>query len=461
MSTLKSLRQALAEAVKEGETLQAKAAPLKEIKAAEAEIAELEERIALAVKAQERQARLARPAAGQANAGDDTSSDVNPMERTLSQVRAMGPQGKLKKFDAALELARKGFGFTPSREAHFRSLGEQLQAIAGYYSSKGTNEDRRLVRAPTGAGEVDPTAGGFLVQVDFASAIFMLAHDMGEIIDRVNKLPVSANANGIKIPGIDETSRATGSRWGGVQSYWVGDGTSVTATKPKFRVIEFDLKKMMSVMYTTSELLQDAAALGAIAAQAFAEEVMFMTEDAIWEGDGSNKPLGILNSAAKIAVAKETGQAAGTVLKENIDKMWARLWSRSVSNSAWFINQDVIPQLQALNQPVGTGGLPVFIPAGGLSAAPYETLYGRPIIRTEYCSTVGTEGDIGLCDLSQYMLVDKSGIDAATSMHAAFLTDEMVFRITYRVDGKPLWHSPLTPFKGSNTRSPFITLANR
>ena len=46
-------------------------------------------------------------------------------------------------------------------------------------------------------------------------------------------------------------------------------------------------------------------------------------------------------------------------------------------------------------------------------------------------------------------------------MHAAFLTDEMVFRITYRVDGKPMCSQPLTPFKGQNTKSPFIALASR
>ena len=61
----------------------------------------------------------------------------------------------------------------------------------------------------------------------------------------------------------------------------------------------------------------------------------------------------------------------------------------------------------------------------------------------------------------EYMLVDKNGVQAATSMHVAFLTDEMVFRITYRVDGKPMWSVPLTPFKGTNTKSPFIALASR
>jgi len=417
---------------------------------------DLEAQIKLAEKAQKRSAGLARPAGGSSGEVDE----INPMQRTLTQVRGMDPRARLRGFDDYLGLARKGFDFTPKADQHFRSLGEMLQSVFKHYASKGTDTDGRLVRAPTGASEVDPTGGGFLVQIDFASAIFMLAHDLGRIIGQVNKIPISANSNGIKIPGVDETSRATGSRWGGVQSFWVGEGTAVTATKPKFRLIEFDLKKMMSVMYTTDEMLQDSTALTSIAAQAFSEEIMFMTEDAIYEGTGSGMPLGILNSSARVTVAKEPGQAAGTIVKENIDKMWARMWARSMPNAVWYVNQDIIPQLMAMNQAVGTGGQLVYLPPGGLSGTPFSTLYGREMVWTEYSGALGTEGDIMLADLSQYTLVDKNGVQAATSMHVAFLTDEMVFRITYRVDGKPMWTVPITPFHGL-TKSPFITLAAR
>jgi HK97 family phage major capsid protein len=246
-----------------------------------------------------------------------------------------------------------------------------------------------------------------------------------------------------------------------VASNWVGEGVTTTPTKPKFRIVEFDLKKLMSVMYTSDELLQDQSALTSIASQAFSEEVMFMTEDAIVEGSGAGMPLGYMNSKALITVPKETGQKAATIVKENIDNMWARLWARSMKNAVWYINQDILPQLNAMNQAVGTGGQLVYLPPGGLAATPFATLYGREIVWTEYSSTLGTLGDIVLGDLSQYMLVDKNGVQAATSMHVAFLTDEQVFRITYRVDGKPMWSVPLTPFKGTNTKSPFIALATR
>lgn len=455
MSTLLSLRRALGTAVDELAPLAGTAG----FAAKEAEVAQLERTIGELDKAEKLAAKLARPI-GSPDPGDVL--EINPSQRTLSQIRGMDPrQGKLRGFDDYLSLARKGLDFTPRAGDQYRTFGEQLQSIFKHYSSKGSDTDRRLVRAPTGAGEVDPTGGGFLVQVDFAASIFMLAHDMGEILSRVNKLPISANANGIKIPGVDETSRATGSRWGGVASNWVGEGTAVTPSKPKFRTIEFDLKKLMSVMYTTDELLQDSTALTSIAAQAFSEEVMFMTEDAIVEGTGAGMPFGYMKSPCLITLPKVTGQAAATIVKENIDQMWARLWARSAKNAVWFINQDCLPQLMAMNQAVGTGGQLVYLPPGGLSATPFSTLYGREVVWTEYNSTLGTTGDITLADLSQYMLVDKNGVQAATSMHVAFLTDEMVFRITYRVDGKPMWSVPLTPFKGTNTKSPFIALASR
>ena len=456
MSTILSLRRALGEAVDQLPALAGTPA----FAAREREVEDLERTIGELERAEQRAAKLARPIAG-GGAGPDVT-EINPSQRTISQIRAMDPRpGKLKGFDDYLVLARKGLDFTPRAASHYRSFGEQLQSIFKHYSSKGSDTDPRLVRAPTGAGEVDPTGGGFLVQVDFAAAVFMLAHDMGEVLSRVNKLPISANANGIKIPGVDETSRATGSRWGGVSSNWVAEGTIATPSKPKFRTVEFDLKKLMSVMYTSDELLQDSTALTSIASQAFSEEVMFMTEDAVVEGSGAGMPLGYMKSPALITVPKESGQKSLTIVKENIDNMWSRLWARSMKNAVWFINQDILPQLNAMNQAVGTGGQLVYLPPGGLSATPFSTLYGREIVWTEYSSTLGTTGDIVLADLSQYMLVDKNGVQAATSMHVAFLTDEQVFRITYRVDGKPMWSVPLTPFKGTNTKSPFVALATR
>ena len=64
-----------------------------------------------------------------------------------------------------------------------------------------------------------------------------------------------------------------------------------------------------------------------------------------------------------------------------------------------------------------------------------------------------------LLDLSQYITITKGGIQAAQSIHVKFTTDETAFRFVVRVDGQPLWNSVLTPYKGSDTQSPFVTVA--
>jgi HK97 family phage major capsid protein len=443
--------------------------------AKETEIVTIRGQIDRVERARAQSAALARPV--DAAGGDAPAQEIewSPPARSFhmndaivrGDVGAFAGQASAQ-FSRYLRQARAHLNFQPKDGEHFRSFGEQLQAVAQYANSRGAKEDSRLVRAPaefsrapTGAGEVDPTGGGFLIQTDFSTAIWMLAHDMGEVLGRVNKVPISANANGLKIPGIDETSRLTGSRWGGVQSYWLDEGTAPTPSKPKFRMIEFNLHKLISTMYMTDELLQDSTALTAIAGQAFSEEIMFMTEDAIFEGSGAGLPQGVINAPALISVAKQNGQTTGTIVKENIDNMWARCLSRMRKNAVWFINQDCEPQLNQLNQAVGTGGQLVYLPPGGLSGAPYASLYGRPLVATEYNSALGTPGDILLADLSTYTLIDKGGVQAATSMHVAFLTDQQVFRITYRVDGKPMLTSAITPFKGTLTKSAFVALAQR
>jgi HK97 family phage major capsid protein len=340
----------------------------------------------------------------------------------------------------------------------FKSLGEQLLAVY-HASSPERVMDNRL--KATGLQEGNPSDGGFLVQHDFAAELLRRTYDTAILGSRVRRIPISANSNGIKINAIDETSRADGSRFGGVQAYWTAEAAQMTGSRPKFRQISLELEKLTGLCYATDELLRDAQALESVILTAFPEEFNFKIDDAILRGTGAGMPQGILNSAALVTVAAEAGQGADTVEPENIVKMWSRMWGRSRSNAVWLINQDVEPQLFTMALNVGTGGVPVYMPANGLSAAPYATLMGRPVIPCEQCGTVGDVGDILLVDLSQYIWIDKGGIDSASSVHVQFLYNETVFRFVYRADGKSAWNDALTPFQSSNELSPFVALAAR
>lgn len=341
-------------------------------------------------------------------------------------------------------------------EKRFATFGEQLLAAYRAAAPGGRIDERLTTRAASGLNESTPSDGGFLVQQDFVTELLKRTYETGILASKVKKIPISTNANGLKINAVDEESRANGSRWGGVQTYWEGEADELTASKPKFRQLELNLKKLTGLCYATDELLQDASALEAVIRQAFAEEFGFKIDDAILSGSGEGEPLGILNSGAIVTVAKEASQT-DIITVENLIKMWNRLWSRSRANAVWYINQELEPYLYTLK----IGDKPVYIPAGGLSEKPYGTLFGRPVVPLEQCSAAGDLGDIILADVGQYLLVDKGGVKAASSIHVRFLYDESVFRFIYRVDGKPIWNKPLAPYKGSASVSPFVTLAKR
>jgi len=357
----------------------------------------------------------------------------------------------------------EGYGLS---DGGFDDLGEQLLAVherarPNYLSMPGVDDllGKLQQLAPAGSHTNTDSEGGHLVQKDFSATIFKRMYELGQVLSRVNRVGVSGN--GLKMPVVAESSRATGSRYGGVQVYRVGEGNSGTYTRPKLAMIELTLKKLMGLYVATDELLSDASAMAQLAQQAISEEFVFKIENEIFRGTGAGEMLGILNSPCLVTVG-EGAASTDEIIAENVKAMWARLWARSRQNAVWFINQDCLPSLMSMNQAVGTaGGELVYLPPGGLSAAPYGTLFGRPVIEVEYAATVGDVADICLFDMSQYLMIEKGGMTSDSSIHVYFDSAQTAFRWTIRNDGQPLWHSALTPFQGSNTVSPFVVAATR
>ncbi len=353
------------------------------------------------------------------------------------------------------------------KKPKWNSFGEFLQKVM-VAESKNGEVDQRLVptKAISGANELIGAEGGFLVNPEYSNEILKIAHDTGIVAKACRHLTI--NGNRLVMNAVDETSRATGSRWGGIQGYWVSEGGTATATKPKFRQITLSLNKLMGIHYATEEVLNDASALEGITVQGFGEEFAFMIDDAIVNGVGGGQPLGVRNSGAIVSKAKETNQEADTILAENIAGMWNLMPAKNRSKATWYAIQDVEPQLFKMHYAMGTGALPVFTPpvnygTGGLVGAPNNgSLLARPLQIIEQCQELGDEGDILFLDLSQYMIIEKAGgIQPSTSLHVRFLYDEQTFKFTYRMDGQPMWHSALTAYNSTVERSPYITLAER
>jgi HK97 family phage major capsid protein len=359
------------------------------------------------------------------------------------------------------DAAGTGEGLVPARgvqvvtdeaDQPFASAGEFFQAVKSA-AVRPAREDTRLrsLKNATGMSEGVPADGGYLIPKEYASGILERMYATGEILSRIAKDPVTGNS--MSYNAVDESSRVAGSQYGGVVGYWLNEAGQITGSKPKFRQFDLKLKKVGALAYATDEQISDTGMLESWIGRTVPNVLRFMAEDAIYEGDGVGKPLGIMNSPCLVSVTRDTGSR---IMAADIAAMWARRWA-GVSDYVWLINQDAVGQLDLMT--IGSYW-PAFSPAGGLSGQPYNTLKGKPVIEVEYAASLNTTGDIMLASLSQYQAITKGDVATATSIHVAFTTDEQAFRFIYRIDGEPSWDTALTPLHGSNTQSPFVVLGS-
>lgn len=332
----------------------------------------------------------------------------------------------------------------------FKTKGEFFIAVKNAALFPGQMDKRLLPLKATGLSEAQPSQAGFLVPQLTAPGIIEAMYGTGTLLSFfTNRVPVSGNNMSFNI--VAETSRADGSRHGGLTGYWGAEAGTKTASKPAFRQLELKLNKVYALCVATDELLEDAPALEGWLNRTVPDELRFKVEDAIVNGDGVGKPLGLMASPALQAAVRTD---ANEIDPLDIGRMWALRYA-GVNDYIWLVSQGTFPQL--LNMTIGN--MPVFLPAGGLGGLPYGQLLGRPVIETEYNAALGTVGDIILVSPSQYQMIEKAGgIQAASSIHVYFTTDESAFRFVYRVGGAPIWSSGVTG-KDSVVRSPIVDLA--
>ncbi len=386
-------------------------------------------------------------------------ADLDVVDEDIRLRPDVGPSAYAEPKDTELEL-RGGFG----------SLGAFAAAVWSAQDPSIGRWDPRLrrwvesghVAAASGMSQGVGPDGGILVPPTFAQTIWDRLMGVENLISRCDQYTVTGES--LTFPAIHETSRVAGSRWGGILGYWIAEADTITSSKPKLRQLKLEPQELAVLCYVTDKLLRNSpVALEQYLTRAATEEINFLVGDAIVNGVGGGQPLGIMKSGSLISVAKETSQLAATVNRENLAKMWNRLHVRSRSTAVWLLHQDVEAQLDLLFQAVKNVAGSENV--GGFADVMYNptnrTIKGRPIVTVEWCQTLGTLGDIILADMQAYAVGVKGGVQSAASMHLKFDSAQTAFRFIWEVDGKPWLDSAITPYKGSNTTSPFVALATR
>jgi HK97 family phage major capsid protein len=307
--------------------------------------------------------------------------------------------------------------------------------------------------APTNFHEEGHSNDGYMVPPEYRADIWKLVFEDEDLLSLVNPEPTSSNA----VSGLVDESTPWGAT--GIKAYWTAEGAQKTQSRLSTQNRMVILHKLAALVLTSDELLEDAPRLNARLTTGAARAIAWEASEAIMWGNGVAKPLGWMEAPSKIAVAKEVGQTAATIIPDNLTKMFTRIMGGAGSRMRWLANRDIVPQLVSLR----IGDEPSWIGNnGGLRDAPNGMLLGLPMQFTEHAHTLGTEGDLQLVNLSGYYATVKSGgPQFAQSIHLYFDYDITAFRWVFRLGGMPYLSAPVAPAHGNTTKSHFVTLATR
>src|SRR5262249_2658820 len=203
----------------------------------------------------------------------------------------------------------------------------------------------------------------------------------------------------------------------------------------------------------SNTLLADSAVgLDALLMQIFSRAIAWYEDYAFLRGNGVGKPLGILNWPGLITMTRSGGAALALA---DVAGLYGRLLPGATVESTIFgVHPTVVVKLLTM-----TGGDNVIFLGNDVTGRPRWQLLGHAVVVSEKLPSLGTSGDILLMDLQHYLIGDRQQIEVAYSEHAAFLTNQSIWRFVSRVPGQPWLRDKVTLADASSTLAPFVALS--
>lgn len=284
------------------------------------------------------------------------------------------------------------------------------------------------------------TAGGFLVPDEFSTTLIDLREQYGVLRRHAHIEPMARDTK--LIPR----------RTGGVTTYWVGEGATITASDMSLDQVGLTAKKLVALTVFSNELSEDSfISIGDMLAREIAYAFAKAEDAAGFNGDGTStyggitgitqKFLGLSATRANIAgLHIADGNLPSEVLLADLVKVPGILPEYVDTDScAWYMHKSYYWNV----------GMRLALAAGGVTA--YEInntaytkspmLLGYPVIYVQ--SMTSAVGDAAATDLVTILfgdlsravaLGDRKQTTLMPSEHYKFDTDQLAIRGTERLD---------------------------
>ena len=262
--------------------------------------------------------------------------------------------------------------------------------------------------------------GGYLVPDEFEHTLVEAL--LEENIFRKFAKVIQTSSGDRKIPVV--ASKGTAS--------WIDEEGSIPESDDAFGQVSIGAYKLGTIIKVSEELLADSVFdLESYITNEFARRIGSKEEDAFFNGDGTGKPNGILNSTGGAQVEITTASAA-SITVDNIIDLFYSLNAPYRKNAIWLLNDSTVKAVRKLKDGQGQ-----YLWQPSLTAGAPDMILGRPVQTSAFMPKIAASAKtIAFGDLSYYWIADRQGRSFKRLGELYAATGQVGFLATQRVDGR-------------------------
>lgn len=354
---------------------------------------------------------------------DDLKAQVETMKQAMDNLREPGsdfiPDGGKAASDAEdIYGGETGHSFYADIKA--ANKGNQ-----GAWDRIAKSLGHADVKAMT---EGTDSAGGYLVPPQISSELLTLREQSASLRPLFSQITVTSDT--YQIPAITS----------GLSVGWVAELAAKPASDLVFGQISTSVFTAAGLAVVSNQLLQDARpSIDGLINAELAKRLALLEEVAFIDGDGTNKPTGILNTAGISTVA-----LTSTAILDLLDAILTALTTVEINHqeypSAIVMHPRTWNRIVAARDTAGSYVIGDGANSGGRRASdarPARSLFGVPVYTTPSVPTnkgAGTnESRVIVGAFNEGLILDHTGVTLDESPHVYFTTNQTVFRGEMRV----------------------------
>lgn len=354
----------------------------------------------------------------------EDAATYDDMEKSIKKYdEAIGRMERLEAMDAELSKpVSTPITEKPAKAKETKKTGRSSDEYRDAFWNQARAKNGVSYEVRNALQEGVDSEGGYLVPDEFEKTLVQsLCH---ENIVREHAHVFTTNSGSHKIPIVSTKGTAS----------WVEEEGIIPEGDDVFGQQQIGAHKVGTIIKVSEELLNDAAFdLESYFASEFARRIGDKEEEAFFNGDGVNKPLGILsdNGGAEVGI---TSAASTAITADEIVDLFYSLEAPYRKNAIWVLNDSTVAAVRKLKAETGE-----YLWQPALHEGGHETLLGKKIYTSPFVPELkaGAKSVI-FGNFKFYWIGDRQGITFRRLNERYADSGQVGFLATKRLDGKLL-----------------------